>query len=369
MKSIRLGFLLACACLSASPLAPRAHAQEFTHAANPDGSLTLTGHSRPEGSLAFPAAIDGTPVTAIATEAFAHATGLTEIHLPDSITDIDPQAFAYCSGLTNITLGARVARIGEWAFRGCTRLASVNVAPANPHFSSVNGILFNRDQTRLLLFPAARSGSYDIPPSVLEIGNDAFARTAALTNLAIPSGVTRIGSWAFDRSGLAHVALPDTVSTLGTGAFSGCSRLQFIALGTGLSRIEPRTFERCGLLAIDLPSPIEAIDDWAFFNCLHLAQVTLPPSLRSLGNRAFQGCASLARIVLPASVRTLGEEALSDCPALTEVVCEGHAPEAGPDLFNGSDQAVTTYFSDTTGWNSPFGGRPAVPAPPPKPEG
>ena len=339
----------------------------FTCSTNADGTLTLTGHSRPEGSLSIPASIEGHPVSAVGTEAFAYATRLTEIILPDSVVRLDPQSFAYCSTLSNVVFGAGLARVDEWAFHGCTRLAAIHVPPSNPAFSSSDGVLFNHAQTRLLLFPARKSGSYEIPPSVTDIADEAFARSTALTNVLIPSGVTRIGGWAFDRSGLTQVTLPDSITSLGAGAFSGCANLQFATLGTGLHRIEPRTFERSGLLAIDLPPSVVDIADWAFFNCPHLVRVSFSPATHHIGNRAFQACTALTRIVLPASVRILGEEAFSDCTALTEVVCEGNPPAAGPGLFAGSDRVVVTCPPGIPGWNGQFGGRPAIPSPSPIP--
>ena len=368
MKQLRFAFFLGYAFLAVSALAPLARAEGFSFTTNASGTLTLTGHPRPEGSLAIPAVLDGKPVAAIGAEAFAYSARLTSISFPDSIVEIEPQAFAFCPTLTNVVFGAGLSRLGEWAFRGCTRLAAIQVPPLNPSFASSDGILFNHDRSRLVLFPASKSGSYEIPSTVVEIADDAFARTAGLTNVLVPSSVTRIGNWAFDRSGLAQITLPDSVSSLGTGAFSGCTRLQYAILGDGLLRIEPRTFERSGLLAIQLPPSVSEIADWAFFNCPRLVGVTLAPATRHIGHRAFQGCSALPRMVLPASVRVLGEEAFSDCPALAEVVCDGNAPEAGPDLFAGSDQVVVTCHSGTTGWNELFGDRPVVQSPSPIPE-
>lgn len=378
--SRRLRVLFLCmACLVV-----RAPAGDFLSQPNPDGSLTLAGRKPvPEGVLDIPARLNGKPVTQIGYEAFADSIRLTEVRIPDSVTRIDSEAFAYCSGLTNVWIGTGVTQIEEWAFRGCTGLAAVNVVPGNSAFSSVDGVLFNRSQTRLILFPAGKTGHYEVPGTVTEIAGEAFARCTGLTNIYISGSVTTIGNWAFDRTGLQRVSIPDSVSFLGTGAFSGCKDLATATLGTGLREIAPRTFERTGLFDIDLPDNISRIGDWAFYFCPRLARVALssgtlqigdraflgcsalpafapPEGLQELGDFAFGDCMSLTNAVLPASLRRLGEAAFSDCPALTEVVFRGDAPQTGPDLFLRSEQVTVRYAPGTRGWPPLFGDRPAA---------
>ena len=88
--------------------------------------------------------------------------------------------------------------MGDYTFDACTALTQINVAGSNTAYYSENGILFNKDKTILLCYPAGKPETdYTIPSSVTVIGKNAFSDCAALTTLTIPAGVTTIESYAF----------------------------------------------------------------------------------------------------------------------------------------------------------------------------
>ena len=60
------------------------------------------------------------------------------------------------------------------------------------------------------------------------IGNYALYSCSSLTSVAIPSGVTSIGSSAFEGSGLKSITIPATVTSIGNDAFSNCGELRDI---------------------------------------------------------------------------------------------------------------------------------------------
>src|SRR5262249_2232298 len=128
-------------------------------------------------------------VTSIGDNAFADCTRLTAITIPDGVTNIGRRAFCYCenlasitipsdrvtnisddafhgcTGLTNVTLGSGVASLGS-RFSGCHRLTTITVDALNPAFSSVDGVLFNKNQTIIIRCPEGKAGSYTLPESV-----------------------------------------------------------------------------------------------------------------------------------------------------------------------------------------------------------
>ncbi len=145
------------------------------------------------GSLTIPSS-----VTSIGSYAFYACTGITgSLTIPSSVTSIGKQAFYDCTGLTgSVTIPSSVTSIGERAFQECKGLIIVDVA--NPNYLSEDGVLFDKNKTRLLQCPKSKTGSYTIPSSVTSIEPYAFHWCSGLTgSLTIPASVTSIGPVAF----------------------------------------------------------------------------------------------------------------------------------------------------------------------------
>src|SRR5262249_36851985 len=148
--------------------------------------------------------------------------GLISIRIPNSVTNIGDYAFAR-TGLTNITIPNSVIDIGESPFEGCTNLTTITVAPSNPAYSSVNGVLLDIGRSLLMQYPAGKVGGYSIPSSVTTIGDHAFFNCLSLTSITIPISVTNIGGGAFGGcSSLTSVTIPNSVTSIGDAAFQQC---------------------------------------------------------------------------------------------------------------------------------------------------
>jgi hypothetical protein len=269
-------------------------------------------------------------VARIADYAFEACGGLTSVSLPDTLTNIGDYAFSGCSlssvtipngvtiigdsafygcdGLTSITIPGSVINIGDQAFI-CRYLLAINVDPANTAYSSMDGVLFDKDQTTLLQYPGGRGGSY-----------------------AIPSGVARIGDYAFEGcDGLTSVSLPDTLTNIGDYAFSGCS-LSSVTIPNGVTIIGDSAFCESGLSSVTIPDSVTIIGD-AAFEGTGLANVTIPGSVRSIGDEAFEFCGSLAAATIPNGITSIGDQAFYDC-ALTNVSIPASVTNIGGGAFS-----------------------------------
>ena len=135
-------------------------------------------------------------VTSIGDEAFSYCSSLASVTIPNSVTFIGDYAFSDCSSLESVTIPNSVTSIGCSPFSGCSKLKNIDVYPENANYSSIDGILYNKDVTKLICCPGAKI-SVTIPNSVTSIGDEAFYGCSSLESVTIPNSVTSIGDDAF----------------------------------------------------------------------------------------------------------------------------------------------------------------------------
>ncbi len=154
--------------------------------------------------------------------AFLHCTALTSITLPENVETIELLAFND-SGLTEITIPASVKEIEEYAFCHCADLVAINVAEENENYSSLSGILYNKDKTTIIYAPYnVDYSTVEFPETVATIGAGAF-EGGTFEEVEIPENITTIEKAAFEGcANLKKVKIPETVTEIGEGAFAGC---------------------------------------------------------------------------------------------------------------------------------------------------
>ena len=274
-------------------------------------------------------------VTSIGDGAFVGCS-ITSITIPNSVTSIGNEAFRGCSSLTSITIPNSVTSIGSSAF-GCSNLTSINVSDNNKNYSSVDGVLFNKDKTEIIKYPVKKEGTaYQIPNSVTSIGDYAFAG-CSITSITIPNSVTSIGYGAFDTcSSLTSITIPNSVTSIGDEAFDNCS----------------------SLTSVTIPESVTSIGSWTFHGCSSLTSVTLPDCVTSIGEYAFHGCSSLTSVTLPDCVTSIGEYAFKDCRRLEKVLCLGNTSKLGSGTFDECSSDLKIYAKngltgyETNGWEN-----------------
>ena len=256
---------------------------EWVYTVNADQTVTITGYQGSGGAVEIPEFIDGNAVTSIGDYAFIRCTRLesitipdrvtsigvgafygctklTSITIPDRVTSIGDNAFESCIGLESITIGGRVTSIGfnafmdcysltsitipdgvtsigTNAFYGCSGLTSITVDSSNSSYCSESGVLFNKNKTALICYPAGKTdSSYKIPDEVTSIEYAAFEACTGLTSITIGGGVTSIGDYAFERcTGLESITIPNSVTSIGYAPFNYCSGLTSIYIPDGIS--------------------------------------------------------------------------------------------------------------------------------------
>ncbi len=288
-----------------------------------DGKATITGYTGSGGAITIPSTLDGYPVTAIGDEAM-FCYNLTSVIIPNSVTTIGSSAFWHCDNLTSVSIPASVTSIGSSPFDSCEKLTLITVDSDNAHFSSKNGVLFNKNKSVLIQYPSGKGGAYAIPNSVTIIGEHAFAYCTNLTLVTLPDSITAISEAAFsDCYSLTSISIPDSVTTIGVGAFACCD----------------------SLTSVTIPDSITAISEAAFSGCYNLTSVIIPNSVTTIGVNAFHWCVKLSSVIIPSSVTTVGESAFRECYSLTTVTISNQTTTIGFTAFNECNKLTDVYYA------------------------
>lgn len=156
-------------------------------------------------------------------------SSLKKVILSDNATGVGVVGFKKCNNITQIIIGSNVRSLGQSDFALCEQLSNVTVSKNNNTYSSVDGILYNSNATRLIFAPAAYEGTLIIPSGVTSIDWYAFSGCRKIKNITIPDSMTIIDKYAFSGCwGLTTVTIPDSVTSIGKEAFNNCTILTSI---------------------------------------------------------------------------------------------------------------------------------------------
>lgn len=302
-------------------------------------------------------------VLTIGYSAFSGCENLTNISIPNSVSTIRSQAFRKCVNLMKIEIPESVINIDLYVFNECTNLTEINVDPNNKNYSSEEGVLFNKEKTELINYPAKNQRTnYIIPKSVTNIKYYSFYNCNNLININIPEGITRIEDYTFyGCNNLANVTIPEGVEIIGRHAFDCCSGLKSIEIPNSVTSIGYGAFARCSSLAkIDIPEEVTTIGSDAFFSCISLTSINvnegnkyyisengvlynlekteliqypakkidteynIPSEVTEIKEYAFYGCHNLTIIKIPNSVTNIGHDTFMNCRNLT-IICNDDA--------------------------------------------
>jgi|GEM_PF-3064313 len=307
----------------------------------------------------IPEKIDGKTVVQFGTRAFNSETKLKSIRIPDSVKVIGEDCFAaqteletirLPAGLTEIPVGAffncpkmkmeelpdTIETIGEYAFYSCNEIRITEIPDSVKQIGenafkkceSITEITFPDGMTILPTGIFAECVSLKkvvLPESVVEIGEEAFYKTA-FTGFDFPESVKKIGVRVLSGcEGLESVNLA-RVEELGSCAFMNCKNLKNVVFTESQTVLPDAVFESCEALeTVMLPSTIREIRNSAFESCEKLTDIELPEGLELLGEEAFKNCRSLGQIRLPSTIKQYGDDIFEYCSALKEITVAEHS--------------------------------------------
>lgn len=243
--------------------------------------------------------------TVLGGYAFSGTRMLKQIKVPDSVRSFGELCF-YQSGLEEIEIGAGLTEIGEGALSYCQNLQDITVDNDNAVFGSYDGVLFNAEKTKLMFYPAAKTGAYTLPKTTETIAGYAFSGASKLTEVTLNDGLIEIGRYAF----------------------SDCESLQTPVFPEGLERISENAFENCSSMTEKclIPKSVSALGRFAFAYDYNLTAIEIEPEskLNRLGYGVFGYC-GIEDFTVPENVSTMGQEVFTGCKNLVTVTFEGES--------------------------------------------
>ncbi|MGN0115484.1 MAG: leucine-rich repeat domain-containing protein, partial [Acutalibacteraceae bacterium] len=186
-----------------------------------DGTVIIDGYEGFDDDIIIPSTLKGKTVSAIGGYVFNGAV-CNSIEIPASITLIESDAF--------------------YDFND---VAEFKVAADNEHYCAVGGVLFTKDMTQLVKYPAKKSAdSYEIPDGVEYVCDYAFQKSNLLETVIIPNTVETLGFGSFEQcENLASVTIPESVKTVGNNAFGECTALVELIISDGVQTLESYAFK------------------------------------------------------------------------------------------------------------------------------
>ncbi len=278
---------------------------------------------------------DGSSLTTIPASAF-RGSRIGSIAIPDSVSLIEDRAFQdteplktvtfgsanplraeaysfYNAGLESLSIPEGMTYIGEMAFSNLSSLAAFNVDGDNPNYSSVGGVLYSKDGSRLISVPGGLTGSFTVPESVSIISAGAF-ENSGLTSVTLNSKIAAVGYRTFfNADNLTEITIPSNVVSIDYYAFAYCDNLRTVVFenGTSLSGVYEGAFYGCNRLSdITLPSMVMEVSDFCFYGCRSISSLPFASGSEVviIGDYAF-GYTSIEELTVPVSVMVIGDYA------------------------------------------------------------
>lgn len=222
-------------------------------------SLKDIGYAAFGGCIALESVTIPNGVRSIAADAFNGCRKVKSLVIPESVTRIGDRAFCGCRELESVAIPAGVASIGKGVFSACNSLELIYVDSGNPAYTVVDGVLYTKDRSELVMWPNPRNA------------------------VVIPEGVTKIRGWSFAfGEGMTSVTIPESVTNIDDIVFIGCA----------------------GLKSVTIPPRVKSIGEHVFERCVELTEVTMLGERPEAPETLFPGCGKLKAIHVPANAKS-----------------------------------------------------------------
>lgn len=261
------------------------------------------------------------------------------------------------------------------SFEKCKELTQIDVSTENAEYSSMDGILYNKNHTEFVCIPNKLSGDITIPDGISTIESSAFMERK-ITSIIIPNSVTIIKNGAFRNcNNLISMTLPFIGESI--NAQNGYDEVLGYIFGYRTESPKktttgpvigayvypdyygnlPRQYTSYELyLGYYYYIPItlsyitlqgNVVPNSAFINCNYLTEIKLSTNVKSIGSNSFANCSRLKSITIPSSVVSIGDHAFIKCSKLSNIVIDERVTSIGAYAFNNT-KLTTVYYKGTS---------------------
>lgn len=273
-------------------------------------------------------------IIAISDDEFSNCVNMTSVIIPESVKSIGEYAFYFCDSLTSITISSGVEIIDETAFDYCNNLCTIIVDNNNTNFSSIDGVLYNKEITDIVHFPKGKSGVFLIPNTVTSIDCE-FWSCEKLTAIAIPNSVVEISDSPF----FGCYELTEINVDTDNAYFTSIDGVLF---NKNITTIITYPNAKSGDYAI--PTSVMVINQYAFQSSDKLTSLVIPEGVTSIPDNAFLGCSNVESISIPKSILEVGVWPFGYCNMLKDVYFAGTSDDWANITFDGDSGLSNDIF-------------------------
>lgn len=344
------------------------------------------GQSAFEGTALTELTISSPSVT-INDKAFKNVSTLEKIVFAEGVETISAKTYCHafdgCTKLEKVSLPSTATSVSSGIWYSMENLAEVEVAPSNAKFKTVDGILYNKENSSIVLVPKCVKGVVNVAHGTTAIPERTFAYCEDITQINLPETVTSVGQYAFLATNITSMSFPDSVKTIGDNVFSKCPKLNSVHIGSSVTNInkmfgglevsldtltvsvDNATYKSVnnGLLSKDgtklyyanklgeIPQGITSFGDYAFENHSEITSVVIPEGVKLLSRGLFSNCTKLETVTLPQSLVRIGSYTFQGC-AIKEIIIPASCIEVGVWAFDTCTSLTKVTFVDTVGWKA-----------------